>query len=246
MLLDYSARHALPTWRAMGVCFQGVLAIKRGDIAGGLTILRTGFDEGGEGLYEMNHLMFLAEMAEGLARIGQVADAIATIERGREPADRHEDRLQISELLRIKCEILLMQDSVGAAAAVKDLFRQALDWARCQGALSWELRAATSLGRLLRDQGRCADALELLEPVSAALAKDSTQPTFRRQKHFSTRSQNQTAREFVAPDPMPPPAMSSDSDPPPGLTFGRFRVLPHRRELLADGQPVKARGGKLR
>jgi predicted ATPase len=34
-----------------------------------------------------------------------------------------------------------------------------------QGALSWELRAAMSLARLLRDQGRSADALALLQPV---------------------------------------------------------------------------------
>jgi len=51
---------------------------------------------------------------------------------------------------------------VGAA---DDHFRQALDWARRQGALSWELRAATSLARMWRDQGRGKDARELLAPV---------------------------------------------------------------------------------
>ena len=38
-------------------------------------------------------------------------------------------------------------------------------WARRQEALSWELRAATSLARLLRDQGRPADAIACLQPV---------------------------------------------------------------------------------
>jgi hypothetical protein len=33
--------------------------------------------------------------------------------------------------------------------------------------------------------------------------------------------------------------MNSTSDPPLGLAFGRFRVSPERRELLADGRPVK-------
>ncbi|HUB43968.1 MAG TPA: hypothetical protein VMB73_03195, partial [Acetobacteraceae bacterium] len=47
----------------------------------------------------------------------------------------------------------------------EERFRQALDRARQQGALSWELRAATSLARLLRDQGRSADAKALLQPV---------------------------------------------------------------------------------
>ena len=58
-----------------------------------------------------------------------------------------------------------MQGAPGAAAAAEGLFWQALDWARRQGALSWELRAATSLARLLSDQGRSADATALLQPV---------------------------------------------------------------------------------
>jgi predicted ATPase len=47
----------------------------------------------------------------------------------------------------------------------EDHFVQALDVAGRQGALSWELRAATSLARLWRDQGRKADAYGLLAPV---------------------------------------------------------------------------------
>jgi predicted ATPase len=44
-------------------------------------------------------------------------------------------------------------------------FRQALDWARRQGALSWELRAATNLAQLWRNGGRSNEARELLKPV---------------------------------------------------------------------------------
>ena len=58
-----------------------------------------------------------------------------------------------------------MQDTQDAAMEAEGHFRQALDWARRQGALSWELRAATSLARLLRDQGRSVDAMALLQPV---------------------------------------------------------------------------------
>jgi predicted ATPase len=49
--------------------------------------------------------------------------------------------------------------------AAEDHFRQALDWARRQGALSWELRCATSLARLRRDQARHEEARELLASV---------------------------------------------------------------------------------
>jgi predicted ATPase len=71
----------------------------------------------------------------------------------------------MAELLRIKGELLLLEGAPNAAAAAEDHFRQALDWARQQGALSWELRAATSLARLRRNQGRPAEAAALLQPV---------------------------------------------------------------------------------
>jgi predicted ATPase len=68
-------------------------------------------------------------------------------------------------LLRIKGELLLLQGAPGAAATAEDHFRQALDWARRQGALSWELRGATSLARLRRDQYRSTEAIALLAPI---------------------------------------------------------------------------------
>src|SRR5271169_4201179 len=76
-----------------------------------------------------------------------------------------EDRWLIADLLRSKGELLLLQGAPGAAAAAEGYFRLALDWARRQGALSWELRAATSLARLLNDQGLSADATALLQPI---------------------------------------------------------------------------------
>src|SRR5690349_10173832 len=36
--------------------------------------------------------------------------------------------------------------------------------------------------------------------------------------------------------------MNSDSDAPASVAFGHFQVVPHRRELLADGQPIKLGG----
>jgi predicted ATPase len=68
-------------------------------------------------------------------------------------------------LLRLKGALLLLQSTSAVAETAEDLFRQALDGARRQETLSWELRAATSLARLLRDQGRSADALACLQPV---------------------------------------------------------------------------------
>jgi len=46
-----------------------------------------------------------------------------------------------------------------------ELFRDGLDWASRQGALSWELRCATSLARLWHEQRRPLQAYELLAPI---------------------------------------------------------------------------------
>ena len=55
----------------------------------------------------------------------------------------------------------------GDDAAARRCFEQALDVARGQGAKLWELQAATSYARMLRDQGKPAEAAALLAPVYA-------------------------------------------------------------------------------
>jgi predicted ATPase/DNA-binding winged helix-turn-helix (wHTH) protein len=163
MLLDHSTRHSLANWRAYGRCHQGALAIKRGDLNTGLRLLHAGFDElgGSRPALRVNTLL----MIEALGRAGQIADGLAEVEKAIAQSEQTEEHWQIAELLRVKGELLLLQDEAAATAAAEDHFRQALDWARRQGARSWELRAATGLARLWRDQGRSVDATALLQPV---------------------------------------------------------------------------------
>jgi predicted ATPase/DNA-binding winged helix-turn-helix (wHTH) protein len=165
MLLDHSTRHALPLWHAWGRSHQGALVIRRGDVVTGLRLLRAGFDELGEARSALRFTHFLGHIADALGRAGQIAGGLAAIEQALAWTERTEERWRIAGLLRFKGELLLLQDAPGAAAAAEKHFRQALDWARRQDALSFELRAATSLARLLRDQGRAADALALLQPI---------------------------------------------------------------------------------
>ena len=167
MLLEHAKRHALAHWQLYGWGYQGAVAIRRGDVATGLRLLRSCFKELGEtGITAPRFMRFAAVyMAEGLGKAGQIADALAAIDDAIARAERTEELWQFAELLRVKGELVLLPGAAPQAAAAEDYFRQALDWARRQGALSWELRAAASLARLLRDQGRAAEALALLQPV---------------------------------------------------------------------------------
>jgi hypothetical protein len=68
----------------------------------------------------------------------------------------------ISELLRVDAELLLWQGAPGAAAAAETKLQPALEIARAQMTLPWELRAATSLARLWWRSGRTGEARKLL------------------------------------------------------------------------------------
>jgi predicted ATPase len=142
---------------------QGVLAIKRGDIITGSQLLRGGFDEFGDLRPAVRFVALLR--TEALGHAGQVLEGLAELNEGTERLEQTEESCLIADLLRIKGERVLLRGAQGAATEAEDHFRQALDWARRQGVLSLELRAARSLARLLDDQGRSADAKALLQPV---------------------------------------------------------------------------------
>jgi predicted ATPase len=161
MLIDHSTRHALMHWRAHGACYQAALAIKRGDVITGSRLLRDGLNEVGDSRLASHSVL----MIETLGHAGQVLAGFDELGEAIERPEETEERWLIAELLRIKGELLLLQDTQEAATEAEGHFRQALDWACRQGALSWELRAATSFARLLCQQGRSADAVALLQPI---------------------------------------------------------------------------------
>jgi predicted ATPase len=162
MLLDHSRKHGFAVWNDFASRLKGVVLVKTGDLDGGSPLLRAGLDDITEPNAGLWFLTGLGQMAEALGHAGRFADGLATVERG---LDRSQRGWLAPELLRIKGELLLLQGTTGTTEAVEDVFRQALDGARRQESLSWELRAATSLARLLRNRGRPSDAMTVLEPV---------------------------------------------------------------------------------
>jgi hypothetical protein len=77
------------------------------------------------------------------------------------------------ELVRVKGELFLLQSAPTAVETAEDLFRQALDGARRQQALSWELGVATSLARLLRMGATCPSRWQSWSRSMTGLPKGS-------------------------------------------------------------------------
>jgi len=164
-LLETARRHELTLWNAVGRAHRGVRLIKRGDLRAGLPELRAAFEECRVVPAGYRVLMFIAELPEALGRAGQISEALATVDEAIDRAERTADGWIMAELLRVKGELLRFDDAPAAAESARGCFLQALQLAGTQEALSWELRAATSLATLYRDQGRSADAIACLQPI---------------------------------------------------------------------------------
>jgi predicted ATPase len=161
MLVDTSRRHDLPLWSAYGSRFQMAVVLMGGDIVAGSQMLDTGLAEVARPNLSFRSFAGLNQLAEVLVHAGRMAEGL-TVLKGME---QFETGFYAPELLRLKGELSLFHGTLAAAKTAEDLFRRALGEAHRQGALSWEMRAATSLARLLRDQGRPADANACLQPI---------------------------------------------------------------------------------
>ena len=112
-----------------------------------------------EGLYKF----FAAALAEARFDAGRVTDALALVDHALNAGEGPASGLYVPEIHRLRGVFL---KSLGSPAEeVERALRTALDIAEEQGAFLLKLRAATSLARLWRDQGKVREARELLAPV---------------------------------------------------------------------------------
>jgi predicted ATPase len=117
-------------------------------IRGGLSVLA----RGGHQLYR---LYYLARLAEVLGKAGQVDEGLSALDEAIESSRQSAVPYWDAELQRQKGELLLSANDANPVAA-EACFRRAIDIAQAQAAKSLELRAATSLARLLARQGKRA------------------------------------------------------------------------------------------
>jgi predicted ATPase len=107
---------------------------------------------------------FLVLLAEACGRAGQVEEGLRALDEALEVMQTTEERVYEAEVYRLQGELLLQQSTAQQGEAEAS-FHQALTVARRQEAKSLELRAAASLARLWQQQGKHAEARELLAPI---------------------------------------------------------------------------------
>jgi predicted ATPase len=108
--------------------------------------------------------LYLSNLARAYAELDQFDDAWRCIGEATSAIETTNERWFEADTNRIAGDIALMSPQPDAAKA-EGYYKRALAVARQQQAKSWELRAATSLARLWRDQGKVQQARELLAPV---------------------------------------------------------------------------------
>jgi predicted ATPase len=107
---------------------------------------------------------YLSYLASAYAELGQFNDAWRCISEAMTAVETTQERWWEAEVNRTAGEIALLSPEPDAAKAEKH-FEHALAVARQQQAKSLKLRAAMSMARLWRDQGKVQQARELLAPV---------------------------------------------------------------------------------
>jgi predicted ATPase len=160
-LIVYAGRHSLAPYRAAGIALKGELAIARDELEAGLDLLRGALETLHAQQFNLLTTGFIGALTEGLRETGQFEEALFAINGAIARAINSGVEFNLSELLRIKSQILAARHDRESAM---HCLTEALDVARAQSALAWELRSTMALARLLcedghRDQARHTLAL---------------------------------------------------------------------------------------
>jgi DNA-binding winged helix-turn-helix (wHTH) protein/predicted ATPase len=155
---------AAPLFKAIGMMNQGWLLAQNGKFADAVQMLTSGIVAYRSTEARMCLPLYLSYLAKAHAELGQFDDAWRRVGEAMTEIETTKERWQEAEVHRVAGEIALMSPGAGTAKA-QAYFERALQIARQQQAKSWELHAAMSLARLLRDQGKRDEGRNLLAPV---------------------------------------------------------------------------------
>jgi len=159
-----ASAQGFPQWLTVGMLLRGWALAMQGPGEAGIAQMRQGlaaYRALGAGLAVS---IFLVLLAEACGQAGQAEEGLGLLAEALAHVDSTGERYYAAEAPRLKGELFLHQ-AIPDETQAETCFYQALDIARHQQAKSWELRAAMSLSRLWQEQGKRAEAYELLAPI---------------------------------------------------------------------------------
>jgi predicted ATPase len=158
-LLALATEHGLQHFRMMALIERGWSLAGLGGADEGIPLIAAGLRDQG---YIVWTPWALTLLGDACRMAGQWQSALEHLAEARGLAEEKEARYFQAETLRLTGDVLL---ATGDAAAAEASYHEAMAIAQQQSAKLWELRTATSLGRLWHDQGKRAAARDLLAPV---------------------------------------------------------------------------------
>ena len=163
-LLEVATETGNPVLIPMSGIWLGLADSLAGDLDGGVARIRRHLAEQIAAGSEVGAPNYLAVIAMFLGRMGQCDEGLRTLDESFSTMERTGEFLAEAEAHRVKGELLLAQDASNAAQA-EESFRTAIEISRRHKAKWWELRAVTSLARLLDPQGKRAEARAMLADI---------------------------------------------------------------------------------
>jgi class 3 adenylate cyclase/predicted ATPase len=159
-----STEQSFPLWAAWGISIRGWALATEGQGETGLALVRQGIAAYRATGAALTVPYFCTVLADVSAHLGHTDDGLQALAEAHTLVEQHEERYWEAEVARLHGVLLLRQTGTPQAEA-EACFQQALAVARRQEAKALELRAAMSLSRLWQQQGKRAEAYELLAPV---------------------------------------------------------------------------------
>jgi predicted ATPase len=162
--IEVASKNGFPYWVAVGNILHGWACAMLGETADGIAELQRGLEGCRAARVEMDRPFYLALLAEAYIRGGQPNEAESTLDEAFTMVRDSRTFFYEAELYRLRGNVL-MQAGAESIQQVNTCLQQALEAARRYETLSLELRAAVSLARLWRDQGKHREARDLLVEV---------------------------------------------------------------------------------
>jgi predicted ATPase/class 3 adenylate cyclase len=163
LVVSLCDEHGFPFWAAGGHILNGWAAACQGETERGIELLRHGLAAWRKTGARLWLPIFLALEAEAHAKAGRSDTALQVIAEAVLISEETGERWAIAEVLRMKAGLLLATGR--PTEEVEALLVNSLQIARHQQARSWELRTACDLARLWQQQGRGAEALQLVQTI---------------------------------------------------------------------------------